>query len=290
MGNFFHSLFTPLVTLMGTVLTLIHHVIPSYGWALIVLALVVRLALFPLSQQQFKSMAEMQKLQPLIKQLQAKFKGEPQKLNTEMMALYKEHKVNPLAGCLPVVLQLPILIALYWAIYDRLDQFKAEHFLWIGSSLSTQFPKVFASSLATTDMVLLTLYVISMYLSVRYGSPPSTDPQQAQTQKIMAFISPAMIAYLGIQYHWASALLVYWLAINVFTMGQQLLLYRRYGLVGPKAAPALDVPPPSGGKGGGSPKNVTPSSPNGNGNPNAKNGTSSKNSPNGRGYKRGAKR
>ncbi|GAC1408300.1 MAG: hypothetical protein NVSMB64_16340 [Candidatus Velthaea sp.] len=281
MGNFFHSLFTPLVTLMGTVLTLIHNVIPSYGWALIVLALVVRLALFPLSQQQFKSMAEMQKLQPLIKGLQAKYKGDAPKLNTEMMALYKEHKVNPLAGCLPVVLQLPILIALYWAIYERLDQFKAEHFLWIGSALSAQFPKIFASSLATTDMVLLALYVVSMYLSVRYGSPPSTDPQQAQTQKIMAFVSPAMIAYLGIQYHWASALLVYWLAINVFTMGQQLLLYRRYGLIGAKPAPALEGP---------SAKNVTPSSTNGNGKPNGKNSSPSKNSPNGRAYKRGAKR
>ncbi len=229
----------PLVGAMGWVLTEIHSVVPSYGWSLILLALVVRLALWPLSQAQFKSMAEMQKLQPLIKSLQTKYKGDTAKLNTEMMALYKEHKVNPLAGCFPVVLQLPILIALYWSIQGRLGDFANEHFAWIGSPISLKYPAILGTSLATTDMILLTLYVISMYLSVRYGSPPSTDPQQAQTQKIMAFVSPAMIAYIGLRYHWASALILYWLSINIFTMGQQLFLYRRYGLVGPKSAANL---------------------------------------------------
>jgi YidC/Oxa1 family membrane protein insertase len=256
-GNFFHQLFVPLVAAMSWVLTEIHSVIPSYGWSLILLALVVRLALWPLSQAQFKSMAEMQKLQPLLKGLQAKYKGDPQKLNAETMALYKEHKVNPLAGCFPVLLQLPILIALYWSIQERLGDFANEHFAWIGSGLSLKYPAILGTSLATTDMVLLALYVVSMYLSVRYGSPPSSDPQQAQTQKIMAFVSPAMIAYIGLRYHWASALILYWLSINIFTMGQQLFLYRRYGLIGPRSPAALAaaaVPVPA------SPatKNVTP--------------------------------
>ena len=83
-------------------------------------------------------------------------------------------------------------------------------------------------------MPLFVLYVVSMYISVRYGSPPSSDPQQAQTQKIMAIVSPAMIAYFGWRYHWASALLIYWLALNVLTMAQQFYMYRRYGLIGPK--------------------------------------------------------
>jgi YidC/Oxa1 family membrane protein insertase len=258
-GNFFHQLFVPLVAAMGWVLSEIHSFVPSYGWSLIILAFVVRLALWPLSQAQFKSMAEMQKLQPLLKGLQAKFKGDPQKIQTETMALYKEHNVNPLAGCFPVVLQLPILIALYWAIVDRKADFATEHFAWIGSSLSHQYPMVLATSLAVTDKVLLALYVVSMYLSVRFGSPPSTDPQQAQTQKIMAFVSPAMIAYIGLKYSWASALILYWLAINVFTMAQQAFLYRRYGLIGPSAPPATaagaGAAPASK---GGNPKNVTP--------------------------------
>jgi hypothetical protein len=103
---------------------------------------------------------------------------------------------------------------------------------------------------------------------VRYGSPPSSDPQQAQTQKIMAFLSPAMIAWFGFQNHWASALILYWLSINVFTMGQQYILFRKYGLVGGPAVPLPPVieppsPPKNGRSGpkngpGNGPKNVTP--------------------------------
>lgn len=235
--------FDPIVHALGGVLTLIHGVIPSYGWALIALALVVRIVLWPLSEIQFRSMAEMQKVQPLVKQLQAKYKGDPQSLNTAMMALYKEHKVNPLAGCVPMLIQFPILIGLYWAIQGQIGQFTHEHWLWIGSSISQRWPDVFASSLAVPDIALLCLYVISMYFTVRYGSPPSTDPQQAQTQKIMAIMSPAMIAFFGFKYRWASALYIYWLATNVFTVAQQYYMFRRYGLIGPNKAAPLVLPP-----------------------------------------------
>ena len=238
--------FDPLVHALGQVLTTIHLVIPSYGWALIALAFVVRLAMWPLSDMQFRSMAEMQKVQPLVKQLQAKFKNDPQALNAATMALYKEHKVNPLAGCVPMLIQFPILIGLYWAIQGQIPSFTHEHWLWIGSSLSQQFPQVFAQSLAVPDIFLLCLYVVSMYFTVRYGSPPSSDPQQAQTQKLMAFISPAMIAFFGFKYRWASALYIYWLATNIFTVAQQYLMFRRYGLVGGgAAAAALAVPAPA---------------------------------------------
>ena len=232
-------LFDQLVHILSGVLTAIHAVIPNYGWALIVLALLVRLVMWPLTEIQFRSMAEMQKVQPLVKALQARYKGDPQKLNAEMMALYKEHKVNPLAGCVPMLIQFPILIGLYWAIQGQIQEkgsvFPQEHWLWIGSALSQHIPQIFASSLALPDIFLLVLYVISMYFTVRYGSPPSQDPQQAQTQKIMAFLSPAMIAYFGFQYKWASALYIYWLATNVFTVAQQFWMFRRFGLIGPKA-------------------------------------------------------
>ena len=228
--------FDPIVSALGQVLTAVHSVIPSYGWALIALALLVRIVLWPLSDMQFKSIAEMQKIQPLVKKLQAQFKSDPQALNAATMALYKEHKVNPLAGCVPMLVQFPILIGLYWAINARIDSFHQEHWLWIGSSISKQWPDIFAQSLAVPDIFLLVLYVISMYFTVRYGSPPSTDPQQAQTQKIMAFVSPAMIAFFGFKYRWASALYIYWLATNVFTVAQQYLMFRRYGLIGPAAA------------------------------------------------------
>jgi YidC/Oxa1 family membrane protein insertase len=241
------NFFDPIVHALAVALAGLHSIIPNYGWTLIVLALVVRLALWPLTNIQFKSMAEMQKVQPLVKQLQAKYKGEPQVLNAKMMELYKEHKVNPLAGCVPMLVQFPILIGLFWAIQSQIGQFKNEHFLWIGSAVSLHFPQFLATSLAVPDLILLALYVVSMYFTVRYGSPPSTDPQQAQTQKIMAFISPAMIAYFGFRYRWASALYIYWLATNVFTVAQQYLMFRRYGLIGAGAGGAsvpLDVTPP----------------------------------------------
>ncbi len=238
-----NAFFDPIVHALGLVLTYIHAVIPSYGWALIALAFVVRVALWPLSDMQFRSMAEMQKIQPLVKALQAKYKGDPQALNAKTMELYKEHKVNPLAGCVPMLIQFPILIGLYWAIQGRINTFQNEHWLWIGSSISHTWPQIFASSLAVPDIFLLCLYVVSMYFTVRYGSPPSSDPQQAQTQKIMAFMSPAMIAFFGFKYRWASALYIYWLATNVFTVAQQYLMFRRYGLVGGHAAAAVATVP-----------------------------------------------
>ena len=244
--------FDPLVHALGQVLTYIHTIIPSYGWALIALAFVVRLFLWPLSEMQFRSMAEMQKVQPLVKQLQAKHKGDPQAQNAAMMALYKEHKVNPLAGCFPMLIQFPILIGLFWAIQAQIASFSNEHWLWIGSSfartLAHDYPhaNILGTSLATPDIALLILYVISMYFTVRYGSPPSTDPQQAQTQKIMAIVSPAMIAFFGFKYQWASALYIYWLATNVFTVAQQYWMFRRYGLIGPnKATVAIAAPEPA---------------------------------------------
>ncbi len=235
--------FDPVVHALGGVLTAIHSIIPSYGWALIALAFVVRLVLWPLSDMQFKSMAEMQKVQPLVKALQAKFKNDPQAQNAAMMALYKEHKVNPLAGCIPMLIQFPILIGLYWAIQGQLSSFSNEHWLWIGSAISQKWPTIFASSLAVPDIALLVLYVISMYFTVRYGSPPSQDPQQAQTQKIMAFVSPAMIAFFGFKYRWASALYIYWLALNIFTVAQQYIMFRRYGLIGGAKTATADVAP-----------------------------------------------
>ena len=96
--------------------------------------------------------------------------------------------------------------------------------MWIGSPLSQRFPQIFASILAAPDMFLLALYVISMYFSVRFSSPPSPDPAQAQQQKIMAFMSPLIIAFVGNR--WPSALILYWLTSNVFSTSQQFYLMR----------------------------------------------------------------
>ncbi len=261
--SWIQGLFNPLIVLLGKLLEGLHHLVPVWGLDLILLALVVRLALWPLSQAQFKSMAEMQKIAPLVKAIQTKYKENPQEMNTRVMALYKEHGVNPFASCLPLLLQLPLLLCLYWAVRGDLDAFKSAGFLWIGSPIAAQFPHIFASSLAGADILLLALYVVSMYFSVRFGSPPSTDPAMAQQQKIMAFVSPLMIAFFGFKAQWPSALILYWFSLNVFTMAQQVFLYRRYGILGgSKTAAVAVIDPPStkppSKPNGTAPKNVTP--------------------------------
>jgi YidC/Oxa1 family membrane protein insertase len=151
------------------------------------------------------------------------------------MALYKEHKVNPLAGCWPMAVQYPVIVSVYWVVLNHKNVFENQTWGWIGSGISQAFATltlfgqpVVAQSLAHADLVLVVLYALSMYLSVRYVSMPATDPQQAQTQRIMAVVSPVMLGFFGWKYQWPSAMVLYWFAYNMFLMGQQFYLLRRY--------------------------------------------------------------
>lgn len=250
----------PFVAALWWVVQHIDLVVRNLGLSFVILALLIRLAFWSLNVKQFKSMLDMQRVAPKLKALQQRYKGEPQRLQQEQMALYREAGVNPLAGCLPLLIQLPFLYSVYWVVvlnttlkgpkgvplqmcqsqapqwfssfplHDQLHAlcFNNEHFLWIGSALSAKLPHVFASNLGTPDVLMLLLYVVSMYFSMRYGSVPSTDPQQAQTQRIMALISPLMFAYIGWRASWPSAMILYWLSYNAFTMAQQLYMLRRY--------------------------------------------------------------
>src|SRR5437899_2619678 len=110
------SILDPIYTVLGTLLTWFYAVVPSYMVAIILLTVAVRLILFPLTAKQAKSMQAMQRVQPELKRLQQKYKNDRQKLNEEMMKFYKEHQINPLAGCLPLVLQLPLFFVLYRVI------------------------------------------------------------------------------------------------------------------------------------------------------------------------------
>src|SRR6516162_3801454 len=114
MQSFLNSLYDA----MGAALAFVYSIIPNLGVAIILLTLVVMLILYPLTAKQAKSMIAMQRVQPEIKKLQAKYKGDRQKLNEEMMKFYQENKINPLAGCLPLVVQLPIFFALYRVLRD----------------------------------------------------------------------------------------------------------------------------------------------------------------------------
>jgi len=219
----------PIVNFMSTTLHWLTGYTHNFGWSLIILAVGIKALFWQLNVMQYTSMTKMQltqsKLKPRLEQLKSKYKDDPQKLNTETMALYKELGVNPLSGCLPMLLPMPVFFSIWYAINANKPVFANTTWAWIGSPISAKFPLLFASSLAQTDHVLLLLYAASMYFSVRISSP-ALDPQQAQQQKIMSVISPLMIGYIGLRYAWPSAFLLYWLSYNVLQMAQQLFMVR----------------------------------------------------------------
>ncbi len=221
----------PVVVALHALLTALVGVFHNYGWSLIALAALVKIVFWPLNTMQFKSMVKTQALAPQVKALQARYKNDREKLNEETMKLYKESGTNPFAGCLPLLVQMPILISLYWAIQSDKAIFAQSTWLWIGSAFSQASPAIFyhksnhhilATSLAQPDYVLLVLYMISMYLSVRFTSP-AMDPQQAQQQKIMAFISPAMIGWFAFNVDWPSALILYLAFVQLVHDGSAVL-------------------------------------------------------------------
>lgn len=227
----FAGVLDPFVSALFAVVQGIEKVVGNLGWSMVILAALIRLIFWPLNTAQFKAMLNMQKIAPMLKRVQEKYKDDKQKQQQETMALYKEQGVNPFAGCWPMLVQYPVIISVYYVVLNHKALFATQSWLWIGSALTV--PKLFgtpilASNLAASDLVLILGYAISMYLSVRYVSMPSSDPQQAQMQRSMAIISPLMLGFLGWKYHWPSAMVLYWFSYNIFTMGQQFYLLRRY--------------------------------------------------------------
>ncbi len=225
----------PIVDILSGIVLMIDKPIHNLGWSLVILAGLIRLVFWPLNTAQFKSIMKMQKIAPLMKRIQDRYKDDRQKLQQETMALYREHKVNPLAGCWPMLVQYPVIIAVYYVVMNHRTLFENQSWLWVGSGLShaASLPKIFgipviAASLAHADLVLVLLYAFSMYLSVRYVSAPATDPQQAQMQRMMAIFSPLMLGFFGWRYQWPSAMVLYWFSYNALTMAQQLYLLRRH--------------------------------------------------------------
>jgi YidC/Oxa1 family membrane protein insertase len=239
-GALFGALIHPIVIALHALLMSINSVTHNLAVSLIVLAVAIRLAFWPLNAMQMKSMAKMQKMQPHLKALQQKYRSDPQRLQQETMQLYREHGTSPVAGCLPALAQIPILFSIYRAITLDKAQFANAGFLWIGAPVPESFHPLLATSLAMPDIALLALYVISMFFSVRVSSPPVSDPQQAQQQQMMAFISPLVIAMVG--RGWPSGLLLFWLATNIMQTIQSVLLMR--GMRRADAAVlAADAPP-----------------------------------------------
>lgn len=190
----------------------------SYWLALLLIAVFVKLITLPLTLKMYKSQREMQRIQPLLKDIQQKYKGKPE-MNQKVMEVYKEHGVNPFASCFPMLIQMPFLILVYNTIRVYEIHFSHGKFLWIGSGLADQYPGWIAANLSQFDMPLLLLYAASNYLTMKLT--PAADPQAAQQQKTMSIMMTGMMIYMFMIYRWSAAFIFYWLVLNIISAYQQ---------------------------------------------------------------------
>ncbi|MFY9111581.1 MAG: membrane protein insertase YidC [Desulfomonilia bacterium] len=207
--GFFDIIAKPLLMAMNW----IYSYTGSYGWSIIILTIVIKILLYPLTLKSFTSMKELQKIQPLMKELQAKYKDDKQKLNQEMMKLYSEHKINPMGGCLPMLLQIPILFALYKVFYSAIELRHTSFHLY-----GTWLP-----DLSAKDPYFITpiLMGVSQFVMQKMTPTPG-DPTQ---QKIM-LIMPVFFTILFLNF--PSGLVIYWLISNILSIIQQAYINRKH--------------------------------------------------------------
>lgn len=190
-------------------LSFIHGIVGNWGLAIMFLTFIVRGAMYPLTKAQYTSMAKMRMLQPKLAAMRERIGDDRQRMSQEMMELYKKEKVNPLGGCLPIVLQMPIFISLYWALMESVELRHSPFFGWI-TDLSAQDPYY----------ILPLLMGASMFLIQKMSPTTVTDPMQ---QKIMTFM-PVMFTVFFLWF--PAGLVLYWLVSNIVTLIQQTLIYR----------------------------------------------------------------
>ena len=194
---------------LHTLLSFIQGFVSNWGVAIIILTFIVRGAMYPLTKAQYTSMAKMRMLQPKLTAMRERIGDDRQRMSQEMMELYKKEKVNPLGGCLPILLQMPIFISLYWALMESVELRHSPFFGWI-TDLSAQDPYY----------ILPLLMGASMFLIQKMSPTTVTDPMQ---QKIMTFM-PVMFTFFFLFF--PSGLVLYWLVSNIVTLIQQTLIYR----------------------------------------------------------------
>lgn len=202
-------------------LDIIYGIVQNWGVAIVILSLLIYLILYPLSVKQMRSMKEMQALQPRIEELRKTYKDNPQKLNVAVMELYKEHKVNPMGGCLPLLLQMPVFFALYQALM-RSVVLKGAHFLWIKdlSEPDRLFSLPFSIPILGAAFNLLPiLMAIGMFVQQKLTMSSSMGGSQEQ-QKLMLIIMPIMFGVIF--YNMPAGLVLYWFVNSALMLVNQI--------------------------------------------------------------------
>lgn len=212
-------------------LVFLFHTVGNFGVAIICLTLIVRAIMFPIAQKQFQSMAAMRKLQPKMKAIQDRFKDDKRRQQEEILKLYQAEKVNPAAGCLPILLQIPVFYALYKVLLVSVEMRHQPFFGWIKdlSAADPLTPVNLFGLLHFTPPQMLAIGVLpilvgaTQWLSMKLNPQPM-DPAQAQVFAIMPWFLVFVMA------PFAAGLQLYWITNNLLTIAQQWFLYRKYGL------------------------------------------------------------
>ncbi|MBS3799805.1 MAG: membrane protein insertase YidC [Thioalkalivibrio sp.] len=203
-----YGIFTFLSKPLFWLLDLIHTVVGNWGWSIVILTILIKLAFFKLSATSYRSMARMRKVAPKLQALKERYKDDKQRMNQALMDLYKKEKINPLGGCLPILVQIPVFIALYWVLLESVELRQAPWWLWI-QDLSSRDPY----------FILPILMGISMFAQYKLNPPPM-DPVQQKIFMALPFVFTVFFAFFP------AGLVLYWFTNNLFSIGQQWYITR----------------------------------------------------------------
>ena len=184
--------------------------VPSYGLAIILLTILIKILVYPLTKKQLRSMKAMQRIQPQLQKIQAKYKNNPQVMQQKMMELYQKEGANPMSGCLPMLIQMPILMGMYYTLYSFNYGGAAPSFLWL-------------PNLSETDplYVLPLLSALTTFLTSRTMQSGNNEANQQNPQmKILTYIMPVFIGWISLNF--PSGLVLYWVTMNIVQIAQQL--------------------------------------------------------------------
>jgi YidC/Oxa1 family membrane protein insertase len=199
-----YGIFTIIAAPLFWLLKWLHGLIGNWGWAIVVMTILIKSAFYPLNHASARSMAKMKVVAPKMKALQEQYANDKQQLQMKMMELYKQEKINPLGGCLPILVQIPVFIALYWVLLSAVD---LRHAPWIGWIHDLSAPDPY--------FILPIVYAITAYLQVKLSPTPITDPVQAKVMQIMPVAFSIMFIFFP------SGLVLYWLVNNCIQIFQQ---------------------------------------------------------------------
>jgi YidC/Oxa1 family membrane protein insertase len=205
-----YGVLTVIAKPLFTFMTWLQKYIGNWGWTIIALTIIIKLAFFPLSAAGFKSMAKIKVLTPKIQALRERYKDDPMTLNQKTMELYKTEKINPLGGCLPILVQMPVFIALYWVLNASVEMRGAP---WLGWIHDLTLPDQFG--------ILPIIYMISMVITNKLNPQPA-DPVQAKMMMLMPLVFGVMFFFFP------AGLVLYWVVNNILSIGQQWVITKKF--------------------------------------------------------------